>query len=101
MRLGNLGTDVESLLQLRLGSLLEDLGPEHLIATVPGIVFLGDLLLLLQRHGKELLCALHDGFLLRQGNRVANNLEKAIVKTAGANLVHDLLLESGVPRVEA
>lgn len=92
MVLGYLSTDVESLFQLGLRALFEDLRSQHLVAAVPAVVLLGDLLLFLEGKREKLLSVLHHGLLLLQGHGVTNDLEEAIVKAAVADLVHNLLL---------
>lgn len=101
VRLRDLVADVEALLQLGLRALLEDLGPDALVAPVPGVVLLGDLLLALQGQGEELLGPLHHGLLQLERDGVPHDLEEAIVEAALADLVDDLVLLRGVSGVEA
>jgi hypothetical protein len=65
---------------------------EHLVASVPGIVVLGDSFFALEGHGEEFLGGVHDGFLLGEVDPVVLDLEEAIVEAAFADLVYDCLL---------
>lgn len=98
--LGDLSTDVESLFQFGLRALFENLRSQHLVAAVPAVVLLGNLLLFLKGKREKFLSVLHHGLLLLQGHGVTNNLEEAIVKTAVADLIHNLLLLRWIFRVE-
>ena len=94
--LGNIITNVEPLLQLRLGSLLEDLRPQHLVSSVPSGLILGYLVFLSLWQGEELLGASKGLLLLLQRHRVSSDLEEAIVEAALADLVHNRLLAGGI-----
>lgn len=92
VRLVEVLADVETLLELGVGALLENLRAKDLVATVPAVEGLADELLVVGRELEEALALGHDAGLEGSVNGVALDLEEAIVEAAFADLVDDGLL---------